>query len=236
VTLLAPKAENRKGEFRDLFESVRRRGIFDPSGKAMAAVSSASGSTTRAEGRDCAGRSRRNRSMDARRARVIAGSAILLGVLAIGLAAPASAADCALSAPAYVNVGTALSIEGSGFPASTSVDIALSIRAVDPDALPSERRTGPLQIALTPEDIDIGETTVTATAGTACTASVTYTVLAAGATPPPATPEDAPTAPRTDGLVVGGEGGAGGATGLLALILVALGGAGLFLTRSPRGR
>lgn len=175
--------------------------------------------------------------MDARRARVIAGSAILLGVLAIGLAAPASAADCALSAPAYVNVGTALSIEGSGFPASTSVDIALSIQGGGSDAFAVQSdAAGALQIALTPEDIDIGETTVTATAGTACTASVTYTVLAAGATPPPATPEDAPTAPRTDGLVVGGEGGAGGATGLLALILVALGGAGLFLTRSPRGR
>ena len=58
---------------------------------------------------------------------VLAGSALLMGLLAATSAGPAAAAGCALQAPTYVNVGTALTIEGSGFPASTSVDIAFTL-------------------------------------------------------------------------------------------------------------
>lgn len=183
--------------------------------------------------------------MDARRARILGGTAILISLLAATWAGPVAAADCTLSAPAYVNVGTPLTIEGSGFPASTGVDIAFSIAGGGSDALTIESdASGALQIALTPEDLDIGVTTVQATAGTACTAEVTYTVLAAGATPPPsAEPDDSPgtgaasTAPSTDmEPATGAADLAGGTPWGLALALLAIGSAGLFRTRSIRRR
>ncbi len=182
--------------------------------------------------------------MDARRARILAGSTFLMSLLAATWAGSAAAADCTLSAPAYVNVGTPLSIEGSGFPASTSVDIAFSLDGAATDAFSVQSTSsGALQIALTPEDIDVGVTTVQATTGSACTAQVTYTVLAAGATPPPsAEPEastgtgGAATAPRTDvDAAVRGDGWTGAAM-WLALALVAVGSSGLFLTSSTRRR
>jgi hypothetical protein len=181
--------------------------------------------------------------MDAKRARILAGSALVMSLLMATWAAPAAAADCTLSAPAYVNVGTPLTIEGSGFAASTSVDIAFSLDGTASDAFTVQSTAdGALQIALTPEDIDIGVTTVHATAGTACTAQVTYTVLAAGATPPPSPePGDSsgtgatPTPPRTDTEApVGHDGVSGAALWLLALALVAAGSTGLFWTRSTR--
>jgi hypothetical protein len=182
--------------------------------------------------------------MVTRRTRVLAGMTFLLAVVVMIGAPTVAAADCTLSAPAYINVGTGLAIEGSGFPASTSVDVNLTIEGGASDAFSVESDAdGALQIAMIPEDIDIGVTTVQATAGTACTASVTYTVLAAGATPPPApteTPGAAtggePTVPSTD---TDGWAGSDGSTGLmwvLALVLVGGGIAGLFLTRSPRQR
>ncbi len=185
--------------------------------------------------------------MDARRARILAGSALLITLLAATWAGPAAAADCTLSAPTYVNVGTPLTIEGSGFPASTSVDVSFSIAGGASDAFTAQSNaSGSLQIALTPEDLDIGVTTVQATAGLACTAQVTYTVLAAGQTPPPPArtePEAssgtgvAPTAPRTDAdAVIGGDNWSSAAPWALALALVAFGSTGLFLTRSTRRR
>lgn len=184
--------------------------------------------------------------MVARRAGIVAGAALLMNLLAATWAVPVAAADCALSAPAYVNVGTQLSIEGSGFPVSASVDIAFSVDGGATDSLTIQSTAaGALLIALTPEDIDVGVTTVQATAGTACTALVTYTVLAAGATPPPsatAAPEATsgtgaePTAPRTDAeAAVIGSGWSSSAV-WLALALVAVGSTGLFLTRSTRRR
>ena len=185
--------------------------------------------------------------MDARRARILAGSALLITLLAATWAGPAAAADCTLSAPAYVNVGTPLTIEGAGFPASTSVDINFSIAGGASDAFTVQSNaSGALQIALTPEDLDIGVTTVQAKAGSACTAQVTYTVLAAGETPPPpasAEPEASsgtgaePAAPRTDAeAAIGGGDGSSAALWVLALALLAFGSTGLFLTRSPRRR
>jgi hypothetical protein len=181
--------------------------------------------------------------MDARRARVLAGSAILMSLLAATSAGPAAAADCALSAPAYVNVGSPLTIEGTGFPASTSVDISFSIDGSASDAFSVQSSpAGVLEIALTPEDADIGVTTVKAKAGSACTASATYAVLAAGQTPaasPKAaassSPRTGPKAPRTDAEdAVVPTGWSGGTPLGLALALVAVGAAGLWLTRSAR--
>jgi len=182
--------------------------------------------------------------MDARRLRVLTRAAFAAGLLATSLAAPVEAADCALSAPATVNVGSTFTIEGSGFPASTSIDIDFAIDGGASDAFSVQSdATGALQIALVPEDIDIGVTTVQATAGSTCTASVTYTVLAAGATPPPAATESPasgtgsePTAPQTDSDAIGGRNGSAGLRWILALALVGVGSAGLFLTRLPRRR
>lgn len=183
--------------------------------------------------------------MVTRRTRVLAGTTLLLAVLAVTGAPTVAAADCTLSAPEYVNVGTELSIEGSGFPASTSIDVDLAIEGGASDAFSVQSdANGSLQIALVPEDIDIGVTTVQATAGRTCTASVTYTVLAAGATPPPApseTPESgtggAPPAPLTDaGAGSGADSPATSLPWILALLLAGAGSAGLVLTRSPRRR
>lgn len=184
--------------------------------------------------------------MDAKQARILAGSAVLMSLLAAASAGPAAAAGCTLSAPAYVNVGTPLTIEGSGFPASASVDIAFSLDGSASDAFSVQSSAaGALQIALTPEDADIGVTIVQATAGSACTATATYAVQAAGQTPP-ASPEPAASrapragpaaAPRTDVEdEVGRNGGSGSAPLVLALALIVVGAAGLFLTRSARRR
>lgn len=183
--------------------------------------------------------------MDARRARVLAGSTFLMSLLAASAAGPAAAADCALSAPAYVNVGSALTIEGSGFPASSGVDIAFSLDGSASDAFTVQSTSaGALEIALTPEVADIGRTTVQATAGSACTATVTYTVLAAGQTPPASpeptassAPQAQPGAPRTDAIDTAESANGSGNTPLIVgLGLVAAGLTGLLLTRSPRRR
>ena len=183
--------------------------------------------------------------MDAKRARILAGSALLMSLLAATSAGPAAAAECALSAPDYVNVGTPLTIEGSGFPASTSVDIDFSIEGGASDAFTVQSNAdGTFQIALTPEGVELGVTSLRATAGSACTARATYTVLAAGETPPVATaPDDSsgtgaePGAPSTDAeTAVGLDSSSTLAPWLLAFTFVAVGSAGLFATRSTRRR
>lgn len=182
--------------------------------------------------------------MVARRARAMVGSVLLLSLLAAFWAGPAAAADCALSAPAYANVGSSLTISGSGFPASTAVDIEFSIQATASDAFAVQSDSlGAFEIALTPEGIDIGVTTIQATAGSTCTVQATYTVLAAGETPPPAATQEpaapgtgaGPTPPRTDAVAATEDGGWSGATPwVLALVLVVVGSGSLLWTRSPR--
>lgn len=182
--------------------------------------------------------------MNARRARILGSSALLMSLLAAS-AGPAAAAECALGAPDYINVGTPLTIEGSGFPASTGVEISLSIEGGASDAFAVESSAdGTFRIELTPEDFDVGVTTLQATAGSTCTAQVTYSVLAAGEAPPVATaPDDSsgtgaePGAPSTDAeTAVGLDSSSTLAPWLLAFTFVAVGSAGLFATRSTRGR
>jgi hypothetical protein len=176
--------------------------------------------------------------MVADRARVVAASGLLASLLATVWAAPVAAA-CALSAPDYVNVGTELTIEGSGFPASTGVDIAFSIEGGAADAFTAQSdASGGLLIAFTPEAVDVGATTVTATAGSTCTAEVAYTVLAAGEAPPsepePEATDEAvsqPTAPRTDSVATSHAAGTANAGWLLAIALVAIGSVGLVRIR-----
>ena len=180
--------------------------------------------------------------MHARRARFLGGSMLFAGLIATAWAAPVAAADCALTAPAYVNVGTQIEIDGAGFPASTTVEVSLAVEGGTRDEFTlSSDAAGAVHLAFTPEDIDIGVTTIQATAGSDCTAEVTYTVLAAGQTPPPAPVDSsgtgaAPGAPATDtGLLVVPGGAAGAGQWGLAFILVASGCLGLLLSR-PRKR
>ncbi len=86
-------------------------------------------------------------------------------------------------------------------------------------------------------------TTVEAKAGSACTAQVTYTVLAAGATPPPAPEPETPSVtnptpapPRTDAAFeIGSTDTASGASlWLLGLALLGVGSTGLYWTRAAR--
>jgi hypothetical protein len=181
--------------------------------------------------------------MDVGRARVLAAAGLMVGTLLAISAGPAAGAECSLSAPSYVNVGTPVTIEGEGFPASSDIDISVSIEGGASDAFSIQSNAGgTLAIALTPEAIDIGVTTIAATAGSVCTAQVTYTVLASGQTPPPATPTpddsalgSAPGAPQTDANEPGGIAeGQGTPPWMLALWLVGAGIAGLLLTRSTR--
>ena len=145
--------------------------------------------------------------MDVQRARVL--SAIIVGIaLLVSLfAVPASAAGCSLSAPFAVRVGDPVDIVGSGFPASTTVDVSLTLNGGTPDELTVDSsQDGGFHINLTPEAADTGTTVVQAKAGTTCTATVTMTVVAANATLPPeptASPQaegpgDSGTPPRTD--------------------------------------
>jgi hypothetical protein len=187
--------------------------------------------------------------MVARRMQVLAGTTlVLVAAFAVTTAPTLAAPACALSAPAYVNVGTPLTIEGAGFPASSPVNITLSIQGGGSDAFSVQSdASGALGIALTPEAVDVGTTTVVATAGATCTAQVTYTVLEAGATPPAeepaetpapaAEPSAPPSAPSTDALHMAGNSGTPGLNPwAFAIALVVAGYVGLALTRFGRQR
>lgn len=182
--------------------------------------------------------------MDTRRLRIVVGAAVAAGLMAGTLVTPAAAADCALSAPDTVNVGTQLTIEGTGFPSSSSVDIAITIEDGAADEFTIQTNaSGAFQINLAPEDADTGSTTVVATAGTACSAQITYVVLAAGETAPPTSaPAESPgaagsgpDAPRTDADDSRDE-GADSRAWLMTLLVLVIGAAGLFSTRARATR
>ena len=104
--------------------------------------------------------------MDTRRARTMASSTFLLGLLVSVLVSPVAAAECALSAPATVKVGTPLAINGSSFPASSTIDVALTIEGGTPDVFTvTSNAAGAFQISLTPEAADVGKTTARKTGG-----------------------------------------------------------------------
>lgn len=185
--------------------------------------------------------------MDARRARILAGSVIVAGLLGASWVVPVAAAGCSVTAPATVNVGGQLTMNGTGFPAGASVVVKVSIEGGATDEFTLQANSsGGFQINQAPETADLGKTTVVATAGTACTAQVVYTVLGAGVTAPPtAAPSDPaagsgsdPTAPRTDAIADPGAGttDATGTWWLLAILAVVLGLVGLVATRTTRTR
>lgn len=178
--------------------------------------------------------------MNAGRSRIALMASLALVWAAFIAAAPAAAATCALSAPPNVLVGDAVAINGSGFPASTSVDISVSLDGANPDAFAVQSDgVGRFQISLTPETADIGTTTVVATAGATCSATAVYVVSATATSTPAAsaTPTSssggAGSPPRTDTTVAGGRPQPAVPLGayILAIMLIALGVAGMLATR-----
>jgi len=150
--------------------------------------------------------------MDVSRGRMLLASALTIGLLALVWAGPVTAADCALSAPPWGRVGTEFAIQGSGFPASAGVDIELAIAGGATDGFTVQSDTsGEFEISFTPEPIDEGRTTVTATAGSTCSAEIQYDIIGANDPAPTAEPvgaatTPAPGAPRTDtGFAAAGE-------------------------------
>ena len=189
------------------------------------------------------------------RARRLAALIVIAFACMTSMPAGVLAAECALTGPHAVHVGDALSIEGTGFPASSSVSITVAIAGGSADQFSVQSSTaGVIAVSLTPDSLDEGTMTVTAESGSNCSAQAELAVVAAGATLPP---EPAP----TEGAGVAGEGAAGeGAAGegtagegaprtdtgipsavtgtawLFAGLLLVMGAFGLMFGRSPRRR
>ena len=186
--------------------------------------------------------------MDSRRIRIlaatIAATTLLMGLTTV----PAVGADvCSLTAPYAVRVGDALNVTGSEFPASTTIDVSLAIDGGTPDTFTvTSNAGGDISFGLTPEAADIGHTTVVATAGTVCAATVEITVVGANATlpPEPTTPpaDDSSgsgggTAPRTDSARSGSDDSPWPPTAwVVGVLSLLIGIGGLVATRPARGR
>ena len=188
--------------------------------------------------------------MDSPRIR-ITGAAIVACSLLVGLTTlpVVAAGGCSLEAPYAIRVGNPLNISGSGFPASTTVDVSLTLDGGSPDAFTVDSNgAGVIQFSLTPETADLGHTTVVATAGSTCSATIEFTVVGSNATLPPeptATPGDAgagsgggDTAPRTDsaGQAPAGPNALPPTAWLIGVLSLLIGIAGLVATRPARGR
>jgi hypothetical protein len=186
--------------------------------------------------------------MHGRRTRALITSAFLLSGVASVAVSPVAAATCTLTAPASVSIGSTLTIDGSGFPASTAVDVSITIEGGSPDEFSAQSdATGAFQISLTPEAADAGMTTVVASAGAGCSAQV---VVAVGTTTGGGTPEPTEAGaagagaepsggqpPTTDGVSASQTAPASsGVAAWLALILLSAGIGGLLLTRPARSR
>jgi hypothetical protein len=183
--------------------------------------------------------------MDDWRGRMLVAAAVAIALLVGSRPTPVEAAECRLSAPATSTVGTILTVNGSGFPAVSSVEIVLTTKGQAPqDFSVQTDSSGNLAFSLTPEAADLGETTVVATAGSTCSVQVQITILAKGQAAPTATakaaratPDHAATVPSTDAAsndlnIIGSGGSAWLAGGFLLL----LGVIGLLATRPARGR
>jgi hypothetical protein len=178
-----------------------------------------------------------------------AGGVLVVGLLVATGGQVLAAGSCALSAPATVRVGDQVVIRGTGFPAATAVAVTLTVAGGPPDAFSVQSDpTGGLAITLTPEPADVGATTVTARAPSACSATTTFTVIGeAGAAPTPAAtpaaslaaPSTAPsTAPRTDAVAAAARrpGTGDSSAWLLAFICLAIGLGSLAFGRQRQAR
>jgi len=102
--------------------------------------------------------------------------------------APVLGAGCTLTAPAApVPVGTQVSIVGSGFPADIDVAVTLTNAAAAPvDLTAHSDASGAFLLSLQVDTGDVGSTSVTASAGTGCTAQAVLVVTAASTGTPAA--------------------------------------------------
>lgn len=178
--------------------------------------------------------------MRGRRAGMMVVMTLVAWVLMTLQASSAGAATCLLSAPPTAAIGTPLSITGSDFPSSTTVDITLSVEGSRRDEFAAQAdASGQFEINFTPEAADAGITTIVATAGTACSAQV---VIAIGVAPATSTPEPAASdtasegpPPRTDAaLDLQRTSGRPSGLWLVAGLLLVIGIAGLIATRPSR--
>jgi hypothetical protein len=177
-----------------------------------------------------------------------AGAALAAGFAVMAASPALGAGSCSLSAPATVRVGDQVVITGTGFPAATAVDVDLALDGGTPDSFSVQSdSTGGLTITLTPEAADVGATTVTARAGTTCSATAAFTVIGStGTAPTPAATASAPgaassapgAAPRTDAVpAMDSRPGGGISTAwLLALTCLALGLGSVAVGRRRRDR
>ncbi|MBI3748724.1 MAG: hypothetical protein HY262_07755 [Chloroflexi bacterium] len=186
--------------------------------------------------------------MLARLLSIVSGAALAVGLP--GTAGPGfGAGGCVPNAPSSARVGSPLEIRGTGFPASSAVDVTFVVDGGTPDAFSIQSEaTGRLSISLTPEAADEGVTTVTATSGSACSATVTFTVVGPNDPAPTSAPaasqaaagtSTAPSsAPRTDTVLAASTDAAVGSSApwLLALGCLAIGIGSLAAARRRRSR
>jgi hypothetical protein len=180
--------------------------------------------------------------MHARRLRAFVGSIIVSSGVILLTVGPGAAATCTLTAPASVAIGSALTISASGFPASAAVDISITVEGKTPDTFTTQSDAGgSFEINLQPEASDKGLTSVVASSGSACTAQVEIAVgipastpeptadggVEAGSGSPPPTTDAAPALTSTTGQ---------GTAIWLGLVLLALGIAGLIVSKPVRSR
>jgi hypothetical protein len=179
--------------------------------------------------------------MNLRQLRIVVGS-ISSATLLLSVFVTPVAAACALSGPASVDIGSALTITGSGFPATTTVDVSMTVDGGSPDEFTVESDgVGGFAINLTPEAADAGLTTVVATAGAGCTAQV---IIGVGVPAPAVTAQptsdaeaaDAPPRTDADAITTSSAPASHPAAWLLAAIMILLGLGGLFATRPARNR
>jgi hypothetical protein len=190
--------------------------------------------------------------MDARRIRNSMAAIVVFALIAVAATTPAAAADgCSIVAPYALRVGDPLSIVGAGFPASTTIDVSMTLADGSTDSFTVDSNaTGGFQISLTPENADIGTTTIVASAGTTCSATAAYTVVGASATLPPEPAAtagsdqptggsgDGATAPRTEmaGMSLTGRDSNWQTAWGVSFISLLIGLGGLIATRPARNR
>ena len=179
--------------------------------------------------------------MHARRLRAFISSALVASWVVLLTVGPSAAATCTVTAPASVAIGAALLIEGAGFPASTGIDVSITIDGGSPDQFTAQSdASGAFKVDLTPEASEAGSWTVVATAGAGCSAHVVIAVGASVATPEASDEGTAAAAsappPTTDAApVLTGTTGQGSAI-WLGLVLLGLGIGGLVVSKPARSR
>lgn len=179
--------------------------------------------------------------MHAGRLRALVSSILVSSGFILLTVGPGAAATCTLTAPASVAIGSDLTISASGFPASSAVDISITIEGKTPDTFTTQSdAAGTFEINLQLEASDKGLTTVVASAGAGCKAQVEVAVGTTVSTPEPTTDSGVAAGggapPTTDAApALTGSTGPGSAI-WLGLLLLAIGIGGLIVSKPVRSR